>query len=186
MRIIAGTMRSLPLKAPKGMNTRPTQDRIKETLFNIINPYLYDARFLDLFSGSGGIGLEAVSRGAKESVFVEQDAAAQKCIEENITFTKCKDKTKLLKQNVLSAINVLDGGEPFDIIFMDPPYHKDLEKKVLKALKDTTLVTPDTLIIVEASLETSFDDLVEMGYEMTRYKKYKTNAHAFIKQMGKD
>ena len=93
MRIIAGTCRSLRLKTPKGLNTRPTTDRIKETLFNILQPQLGNARFLDLYSGSGGIGLEALSRGAKEAVFVENNKEAISCIEENIRFTKMNDRS---------------------------------------------------------------------------------------------
>ena len=81
MRIIAGTARSLPLKAPSGMDTRPTSDRIKETLFNILNPRLPGSQFLDLFAGSGQMGLEAVSRGAKRAVFVENNKKAAQCIE---------------------------------------------------------------------------------------------------------
>lgn len=180
MRIIGGKCRSLPLKTPKGLNTRPTTDRIKETLFNILNPEIYGSRFLDLFAGSGGIGMEALSRGASECVFVENNREAQRCIEENLNFTGLKAQSVLLKTDVLSAIEKLNGEAAFDLIFMDPPYGMEHEKQVLKKLKDTTLVTEETLIIVEANLATDFSYLTELGYEITRYKKYKTNAHVFI------
>lgn len=184
MRIIAGTCRSLRLKTPKGLNTRPTTDRIKETLFNILQPQLGNARFLDLYSGSGGIGLEALSRGAKEAVFVENNKEAISCIEENIRFTKMNDRSKLLKMDVLSAIKRLNGVEAFDIIFMDPPYNNDYEKQVLASLMGTTLINSETIIVVEADVKTEFSYLLKMGYELQRYKKYKTNAHVFIKKMG--
>lgn len=87
MRVIAGKAKRLQLKTPKGLDTRPTTDRIKETLFNMIQDELYDIRFLDLFAGSGGIGIEALSRGAKEAVFVEQNREACSIIKENLTFT---------------------------------------------------------------------------------------------------
>ena len=180
MRIIAGKCRSLPLKTPKGLNTRPTTDRIKETLFNIINQDLSGARFLDLFAGSGGIGLEAISRGADYSVFVENNREAIRCIEDNLIFTGLAPQAMLLKTDALSAIKRLDGGKAFDIIFMDPPYGMEHEKRVLEKLKGTSLVSEDTLIIVEADLSTKFDYLNDLGYEMIRYKKYKTNAHIFI------
>lgn len=186
MRIIAGTCRSLNLKTPKGMNTRPTTDRIKETLFNILQPELRGARFLDLFAGSGGIGLEALSRGAKEATFVENNKEAISCIEENIRFTKMTDKSTLLKSDVLSALKRLDGLEPYDIVFMDPPYNQEHEKQVLKALVGTTLLTKDTLIIIEADIKTEFSYLDEIGYELVRYKKYKTNAHAFVRRVGEN
>lgn len=184
MRIIAGTCRSLPLKTPKGMNTRPTTDRIKETLFNIIHSDLYDCRFLDLFAGSGAIGLEALSRGAREAVFIENNKEAIKCIEENIQFTKMAERSKLIKSDVIQGIHSLSSGESFDIIFMDPPYGKEYEKEVLKMLSNSNLADQNTLIVVEADLETDFSYLGDLGFEMKRYKKYKTNAHAFITRMG--
>ena len=96
MRIIAGSARSLPLKTVPGMEVRPTTDRIKETLFNILNPELPGCRFLDLFAGSGQMGLEAVSRGAEAAVFVENSRKAAACIEDNIKFTKFTDRCTLL------------------------------------------------------------------------------------------
>ena len=88
MRVIAGSARSLKLKTLEGLDTRPTTDRIKETLFNIIGPTIYDSIFLDLFSGSGGIGIEALSRGAREAVFVENNPKAMRCIKDNLAFTR--------------------------------------------------------------------------------------------------
>ena len=85
MRVIAGSARSLKLKTLEGIETRPTTDRIKETLFNMISPQMYDCIFLDLFAGSGGIGIEALSRGAKEAVFVEKNPKAMECVKENLT-----------------------------------------------------------------------------------------------------
>ena len=182
MRIIAGRARSLPLKTIPGLATRPTTDRIKETLFNMINPYLCGASFLDLFAGSGGIGLEAVSRGAACAVFVEQNRAAAACIRENIAFTGFTAESTLLYMDVFAALRKLEGGKPFDIIFMDPPYDCLLERQVLERLCGSTLVSSDTLILVEASLETDFSYLEELGYTLLKVKKYKTNVHAFIKK----
>ena len=92
MRVIAGTARSLPLKAPEGQNTRPTTDRIKETLFNMLQSHICDCIFVDMFSGSGGIGIEAISRGAKKAYFIENAPKAISCIEENLAFTKFADR----------------------------------------------------------------------------------------------
>lgn len=182
MRIIAGTARSLPLKTIEGMDTRPTTDRIKETLFNMLQAEVPGSYFLDLFAGSGQIGLEAVSRGAKYAVFVENNKKAAACIEDNIRFTKFDDKTKLITGDALTALRSLEGKYRFDVIFMDPPYNCLYEKVVLEYLKDSSLISEDTLIVVEASLETSFDYLEDLGYNLIKHKCYKTNAHAFIRK----
>ena len=174
MRIIAGTARSLPLKTIEGMDTRPTTDRIKETLFNMLQNDVPGSYFLDLFAGSGQIGLEAVSRGARYAVFVENNKKACACIEDNIHFTKFDRETKLLQSDVISAIRSMEGKYRFDVIFMDPPYRHEYEKEVLECLKE------DTLIVVEASLDTSFDYLNELGFTLKKLKTYKTNVHAFI------
>lgn len=180
MRVIAGKARRLNLKTVPGMDTRPTTDRIKETLFNILQPQLLDCRFLDLFSGSGGIGIEALSRGSSYAVFVEKNPKACSCIRENLSFTKLADSGKLLSMDVLQALRSLEGGESFDCIFMDPPYRQDLEQQVLAYLADSSLVDEHTLIIVEADLDTDFDYLDSMGFAQLRSKEYKTNKHVFI------
>lgn len=180
MRIIAGTARSLPLKTVAGMDTRPTTDRIKETLFNILQDDVPGSYFLDLFAGSGQIGLEAISRGAKYAVFVDNAKAAVSCIEENIRFTKFEKETKLYPTDVLGALRAMEGKYKFDIIFMDPPYNQQIERDVLGYLSNSSLLKEDTLIIVETSLETEFDYLEEYGFTLKRLKTYKTNEHAFI------
>ena len=157
MRIIAGTARSLPLRTVEGLDTRPTTDRIKETLFNMLQNDIPGCYFLDLFAGSGQIGLEAVSRGARYAVFVENNKKAAACIEDNIHFTKFDKETKLYQSDVMSALRSMEGKYQFDLIFMDPPYDHLFEKEVLTYLKTSSVVKEDTKIIVEASLETSFD-----------------------------
>ena len=117
MRIIAGTARSLPLKTIEGNDTRPTTDKTKETLFNVLQFDIPGCYFLDLFSGSGQIGLEAVSRGANYAVFVENSRKAAACIEDNIHFTKFDTQCKLLTTDALTAIKTLEGKYKFDIIF---------------------------------------------------------------------
>lgn len=184
MRVIAGKARHLPLKTLPGTDTRPTTDRIKETLFNMINLQLPGRRFLDLFAGSGGIGLEAASRGAKEVVFVEQNRKAADCIRENIRFTKLEQESRLLCMDVFAALRQLEQErmDCFDFIFMDPPYRKQLEQKVLEYLKGSGLVSEDTVLIVEAAKETDFSYLDAFGYEIQKIKNYKTNVHVFLKQ----
>ena len=180
MRVIAGTARSLPLKCPKGQDTRPTTDRIKETLFNILQPYTQGSVFVDCFSGSGAIGIEAISRGAKKAYFIENANAAISCIEANLAFTKFTDRAVVLKQDAVSALNSIFEKEA-DIIFMDPPYGLELERQMLSLLKNHRYVTEETLIIVEAGVRTDFSYAEEMGYKIVREKKYKTNKHVFLR-----
>lgn len=181
MRVIAGKARHIQLKTIETMDTRPTTDRIKETLFNMLGNNVYEARFLDLFSGSGGIGIEALSRGAIEAVFVENNSKAAMCIKENLQKTKLNNDARVMVSDVFMAIDTLHReNKPFDYIFMDPPYNMELERRVLEKLKDTSLVDEYTTIIVEASTETGFDYLEEMGYKVIKRKEYKTNVHMFI------
>ena len=180
MRVIAGKARRLSLKTVPGMETRPTTDRIKETLFNILQPYIPDCTFLDLFSGSGAIGIEALSRGAEHATFVEKNPRACACIRENLAFTKLAEHGKLLNMDVLQALRSMEGQAAFDCIFMDPPYMNELERQVLEYLKDSSLADEDTLIVVEADLHTDFTYAEELGYELSRSKEYKTNKHVFL------
>lgn len=182
MRIIAGTARSLPLKTIDGLDTRPTTDRIKETLFNVIQQDVPDCYFLDLFAGSGQIGLEAVSRGAAKAFFIENAKNAAACIQDNIRFTKFEDACTLLQTDVISGLRTLEGKYRFDLIFMDPPYKKELEKEVLTFLSHSSLVKPSAKIIVEAALETDFSYAEELGYTVLKEKCYKTNKHVFLQK----
>lgn len=181
MRVIAGTARSLPLKTPDGWDTRPTTDRIKETLFNMLQWEVQGAVFVDLFSGSGAIGIEALSRGAAKAYFVETAPKAIDCIEQNLTFTKLKNRAIVIKQDVCSALGSLRENA-VDIVFMDPPYGQDIEKNVLAVLKEQPYVTVDTVMIVEASLNTDFSWLEEAGFHLEKEKCYKTNKHVFIRK----
>ena len=182
MRVIAGTAKRLQLKTIEGLDTRPTTDRIKETLFNMITNSLADCNFLDLFSGSGAIGIEALSRGAAHAAFVEQNRKATKCIKENLAFTKLADRAVVYETDVISAIKRMENSKEYDFIFMDPPYNQLLEKKVLEYLSSSNIMAEDCTIIVEASLETDFSYVEELGFEIIKEKKYKTNKHVFLER----
>lgn len=181
MRVIAGTARRLSLKTPKGLDTRPTSDRIKETLFNILNPELPGSRFLDLFSGSGGIGIEALSRGAAFAVFVDNSKESVSCIRENLTHTHLLDKSLIINKNVLTGINTLSiKKEKFDIVYIDPPYKKGLEEETLNALSSSGIIDRDSIIIIEADKHNMLDFVNDTDFEITRVKEYKTNKHYFL------
>ena len=167
MRIIAGTARSLPLKTPEGIDTRPTSDRIKETLFNMIQADMPGCYFLDLFAGSGQIGLEALSRGAAYAVFADHSKKACACIEQNIKFTHMEQRARLLMMDVLAAMRLLQ-----------------YEKNTLAYLKNSAILKDSGTVIVEASLETDFSYAAELGFVIRKEKNYKTNKHIFLTKEG--
>lgn len=183
MRVIAGTAKRLQLKAPKGMETRPTQDRIKETLFNMIQNDLYDICFLDLFSGSGAIGIEALSRGAKKAVFVEQNKNAVEVIKENLSFTRLEKNAEVLNTSAQYALQLLQGREKFDVVFMDPPYHKELEKEIIENPLFYQLLNESAVIIIEMDLKTDLSEYDISGYQVMKEKLYKTNKHVFLEKL---
>ena len=184
MRVIAGSARSLPLRTIEGTDTRPTQDRIKETLFNMLQSDIPGCKFLDLYSGSGAIGIEALSRGAAKAVLVENSKKAVECIKDNLTFTKLADKADVMEMDVLSAINRLKGKDVFSIVYMDPPYSNDYERDVLAALRNSDIIDEYTIIIVEEKLDADLDYADECGFDICRVKKYKTNKHLFLRLKG--
>ncbi len=181
MRVIAGRARSLKLKTPEGLDTRPTTDRIKETLFNMIQGEIPGCIFIDLFAGSGGIGIEALSRGAAHAYFVENGKEAISCIQDNLCFTKFSNSATLLKQEVFGALSMIHEKEA-DIIFIDPPYQAGYEERVFQALNVQPYVTENTLLILEAELHKNMDFLQGLGYKVIKEKTYKTNKHVFIRK----
>lgn len=181
MRVIAGKARSLKLKTIEGDLTRPTTDRIKETLFNMINTYIPGCSFLDLFAGSGAIGIEALSRGASKATFVENNKKCIDCIEQNLKFTKLDKDATVINKTVQFALEELKNSEVYDIVFMDPPYDNLYEKEALSKLIEYNLVDENSIIIVEASLLTKFDYVDDIGFEVFKNKEYKTNKHVFIR-----
>lgn len=183
MRVIAGKARSLRLQAPSGMDTRPTTDRIKETLFNMIRDEIYEVEFLDLFAGSGAIGIEALSRGAKHACFVEQDRKAAGIIRQNLHFTHLEDQAEILQMSALSAVRQLEGRNRFHVVFMDPPYNRGLEQEILQEPAFWRILQEGALVIVEASLDTELKQEELPGFRLLKEKRYKTNKHIFIERV---
>ncbi|MDE6433468.1 MAG: 16S rRNA (guanine(966)-N(2))-methyltransferase RsmD [Lachnospiraceae bacterium] len=183
MRVIAGRAKHLQLKAPKGIDTRPTTDRIKETLFNMLKGELDDIRFLDLFAGSGGIGIEALSRGAREAVFVEKSREACSVIRDNLAVTHLDSQGKVFGHNVMQALKMLRDGEAFEVAFMDPPYGKGLELQVLQSQDFYSVLAEKALVIVEADLNTFLQEPDIPGFRILKEKIYKTNKHIFLEKV---
>ena len=182
MRVIAGKARGINLVAPQGRHTRPTADRIKETLFNIIQADVSESRFRDLFSGSGGIAIEALSRGAKEAVFVDNNREAVLCIKENIKKAGFTAISQVMQAEAIQAIKRLSNtGKVFDIIFMDPPYNYGIEKAVIEFLFKSPVIQEDTLIIAETSIQTDISYIESFPGRLEKVKEYKTNKHIFLR-----
>ena len=184
MRVIAGSARRLLLKTLPGDETRPTTDRIKETLFNMLQAEVPGSRFLDLFGGSGGIAIEALSRGASSAVIVEKNPKAARIIRENLEHTHLDDRAELLTTDASAAITRLASRESaaFDLIFLDPPYGLGLEDRALAQLLPTTLLQADTLLIVETDIEADPTRFEALGYSVLKVKEYKTNQHIFLQR----
>ncbi len=182
MRVIAGKCRSLPLQAPAGTDTRPTTDRIKETLFNILMPKIPGARFLDMFAGSGDIGIEALSRGAEYCCFVDSSRNAAAVIRKNLAFTRLAEQADVLQMDAVSAVSVCEGKPPFDLVFLDPPYGQSLELAVLHRFGASSCVHSGTLFVLETALNYDDEPILQAGYDIVREKRYKTNRHLFLKR----
>jgi 16S rRNA (guanine966-N2)-methyltransferase len=150
VRVIAGTAKGRPLKSVRGQAVRPTADRVRESLFNVLAPRLAGARFLDLFAGSGAVGIEALSRGAAFCLFVDLQAAHLKVAEQNLATTGLAAGAALLRRDALAAVRDLAGRqEPFDLIFVDPPYGEAWVPRALAAITAAGTLAPEGVVICE-------------------------------------
>ena len=168
MRVITGKARGVQLKTPEGMLTRPTADRVKEALFSIINFDLPGAAVLDLFGGTGQLGIEALSRGANSAVFVDQREDACKIIRENLRRTKLESQGKVVRSDYLDYLR--RSREKFDIILLDPPYAEVFLENALKCITEIDILKSDGIIVAERPVEK------ELPFEFegfTRSKDYK-------------
>ena len=181
MRVVAGSARSILLETPAGKDTRPTTDRIKETLFNMLQPYVPGAVVLDLFAGSGGLGIEALSRGADYACFVDMSREAVRCITGNVKRAKLDDKSDVLLMDYRNAIlRLKNQGRKFDLILLDPPYGKELEYQALQMLDEADLIGDEALIVIETALDDDVTPFIELGFSLKRIKQYKSNQHVFL------
>lgn len=155
MRVISGTARGIKLKTPDGMLTRPTSDRVKEAVFSIIQFEVQGSRFLDLFGGSGQMGIEALSRGAKSAVIVDGRREACKLIQENLRLTKLADQAKVIQSDYLGYLNRCT--EQFDLIFLDPPYAEEFLENSLKKISEIDILSDRGIIICERPEEKLLD-----------------------------
>lgn len=173
MRVVAGTFGGRPLKTLDGKITRPTTDKVKGAIFNMIGPYFDGGWVLDLFSGSGSLAIEAISRGMDEAVLVERNRQAQAIITENIKMTKAQNQFHLLKMDANKAIGVLKG--PFDLVLLDPPYAKEEIIKNITDLEDAGLLSEEVMIVCES------DKAVDLPEEISHFGIWKQKTYGISK-----
>lgn len=162
--------------------TRPTSDKVKGSIFNIIAPIVFDKDVLDLFAGTGNLGIEALSRGSKSAVFVDKSRECSQIIKENLTHTKLSKRAEVIVMDVCSALGKLSQkGNKFDIIFLDPPYGKGFVKETLESIVSADVIKPDTLIIAEHDVEDVVPE--DIGtLKNFRHQKYGDTIISFYRQ----
>ncbi|MEG6584098.1 16S rRNA (guanine(966)-N(2))-methyltransferase RsmD [Dendrosporobacter sp. 1207_IL3150] len=172
MRIITGKAKGAKLKAPRGLDTRPTTDRVKESIFNILGDVVNGAKVLDLFAGTGNLGLEALSRGATQAVFIDQSAVSIGVIKDNAAHTKLVDYAEIHKGDVLRVLDRLSNTDRmFDLVFCDPPYNKGYVRSVLEKLDQNGIFAEQGILVLEHSRHESVEGEWK-SLELRRSEKY--------------
>lgn len=186
MRVVAGEYRGRKLSAVPGMATRPTTDKVKESVFNIIGPYFDKGVSLDLFAGSGGLSIEGVSRGIDRAVLVDRQLAAIKTIKKNIAATKHDDKFDVYKLDANRALYMLQSkGERFDLIYLDPPYAKQQIVANLAKMVELNLINPGAIVVAETNQEANLPDELP-GFSFKRRQDYGITVVTVYRYDGKE
>ena len=182
MRIIAGRSKGRILESIKGRNTRPTSDKVKEAIFNIIQIRIPNSLVLDLFAGTGNLGLEALSRGASKAIFIDRDINAVKTIRKNCYNLGYQDHVEIYRNDAARGLTELSKRDIlFDIVFMDPPYAKGYEESLLQLIYEANILHNDSIVIVEHDSKTILPDRIA---ELCRYdfRKYGGTGVSFYRK----
>ena len=177
MRVISGSARGRRLKELPGMDTRPTTDQVKESIFNIIQFDIEGRKVLDLFAGTGQMGIEALSRGAAHATFVDVAPAAAKIVRENVELTRFADVSKVMQSDWRGFLS--SCREKFDLIFLDPPYHTDMLENAMQTIAAIDILSEHGIMVCESPLDKQLPDLAapyEKGKEY-RYGKIKVTLY---------
>ncbi len=181
MRVISGKLRGKRLFTLKGMNLRPTSDRVKEAIFDILQNSVEGQKVLDLFAGTGALGIEALSRGAKRAVFVEGSPQSLTVLYKNLEACRIQEQAEVLSREVQAGIKILsERGETFDLIFLDPPYGKGLARRTLLALSGESILAADALIVAEHSPAEDLD-AISLLQRVDR-RKYGSTLVSFLRK----
>jgi 16S rRNA (guanine(966)-N(2))-methyltransferase RsmD len=173
VRIIAGTAKGRIIKSNKGLETRPTLDRVREAVFNVIGETIVNSSFLDLFAGTGAIGIEALSRGAKMCCFNDRDKKAFEIIKQNTQLCKVDEKAKIYNMDVYRFIPFMKDNfqEKFDIVYIDPPYAENFYNPVISLIEENFITSENSLIICETNKNTQLQESYKF-IELVKQKKY--------------
>ncbi|MGL4821008.1 MAG: 16S rRNA (guanine(966)-N(2))-methyltransferase RsmD [Bacilli bacterium] len=186
MRIISGSRRGKKLMSLAGDATRPTTDKVKESLFNIIGPYFDGGEVLDLFAGSGNLALEAISRGATHATLCERNPKAADVIRKNIIDCKFEKETTLLVREASGCLDALHAsGKTFDYVFLDPPYRKGLIEEMMEKMGQLQLVNAEGFIVCEHGRDEAIPSTIG-PYERYRYVEYGTIAISLFEPVTKE
>ena len=177
MRVITGTARGRKLKTPEGMDIRPTTDNVKESIFNIIQFDIEGRRVLDLFAGTGQLGIECLSRGAKEVIFIDQSRDAVKIVKDNLK--TCGFTAPVLQQDSVSYLNNCGS---FDLIFVDPPYDSGLYEKVLETINSVDILSDGGIIVCESRRETPMPEMRAPYRKRREYNYGKVKLCLYVKE----
>ena len=184
MRVIAGTARGRRLKELEGMETRPTTDRVKEAVFNIIQFDIEGRRILDLFAGTGQLGIEALSRGAASAVFVEQRKDAAALIRDNLKLTDFTDRGRIINGDAMSFL--ASAREKFDVIFIDPPYAANLWETALEAISKFDILSNHGIIVCESPLENELPEMASPYFLHRTYRYGKIKVTTYHREEGRE
>ncbi|MGI6648139.1 MAG: 16S rRNA (guanine(966)-N(2))-methyltransferase RsmD [Bacillota bacterium] len=173
LRVIAGINGGQKLKTLRGRDTRPTADRVREALFNVLSTRIIGCQFLDLFAGTGAIGIEALSRGAERVIFIESNPAAVRIIQDNLTIVEKQEQAEVLRRKLPEGLAAVAAqGLKFDIIFLDPPYWKQMTENTLANLVHLNLVTPEGWVVVESAAKEPLPSVIQGRLETFKDKHY--------------
>ena len=186
LRVISGKARGLKLDTPKNQDVRPTTDRVKESLFNMINSYIMDSNILDLFAGTGSLGIECLSRGAKNCVFVDKSKDSINIVRSNVKKARVENESTILNVDFKDAVKRLSTqNQKFDVIFMDPPYYENMFIECLKSIDEFNLLDEDGIIVVEHDTKDLFEESIGR-LNKSREKKYGNTTLTFYKLEEQD
>ncbi|WEG11685.1 16S rRNA (guanine(966)-N(2))-methyltransferase RsmD [Pullulanibacillus sp. KACC 23026] len=173
MRVISGSCKGRRLRAVPGQNTRPTTDKVKETMFNIIGPFFEEGFVLDLYGGSGGLGIEALSRGMQKGVFVDHYGPAIETIKANLELCDLQDQAEVFRNDAYRALKALEKREmAFDLIFLDPPYAKEQLMRDIAKISEGHLLKSGGFLVVEHADEVDLPDKLSDSIHRFRYQTF--------------
>ena len=184
MRVVAGSARGRRLKELQGMDTRPTTDKVKESMFNIIQFEIQDRKILDAFGGTGQLGIEALSRGARHCTFVEMSRDALSLLKENLKTTDLQDNARVVQGDTIAFLS--SCREQFDVILLDPPYHTDLMDRAIESILRFDILAEHGIMVCETAAERELPALPEEVFEPGRSYRYGQIKLSIFRRKGKE